>query len=154
MILKKTVLATLLLVFTLFLTGCDNQIQQNNMSLQTDALSTDTIDKVEKLEIVDFHGTRRCYSCQTIEKYVHETLKEYFQEELADGTITFQSVNGELAENNAIVTKYQARGSSLFINAIQDGKETIEEDTMVWRLVGDEQKFKSYFKEKIETLLG
>jgi len=150
---KKTVLVFALLALTFVLTGCGNQTQQNNSNSQVNASSAVEIAKAEKIMVIDFHGTQRCYSCQTIEKYAHETLEEYFQKELADGKITFQSINGELSENQATVIKYQARGSSLFVNAIRDGKDNIEEDTMVWRLVGDEQKFKEYFKEKINNLL-
>jgi len=144
-----------LLMFSLVLTGCGNQTQQNTApSLQANASSVSTLAKADKIDIVDFHGTHRCYSCQTIEQYTKETLEEYFPKELADGKITFQSINGELPENQAMVVKYQARGSSLFINAVRDGKDNIEEDTTVWRLVGDEQKFKAYFKGRIDTLLN
>lgn len=152
---RKTFILPAFLMFLLILTGCGNQIQQGALpSSRVNASSVSTLDRADKIEIVDFHGAHRCYSCQTIEKYAKETVEEFFSQELADGKITFQSVNGELPENQAMVIKYQARGSSLFINAIRDGKDSIEEDTTVWRLVGDEQKFKAYFKGRIDDLLN
>ncbi len=152
---RKIIIISAFVMFSLVLTGCGNQTQQNTATTsQTNASSVSTLSKADKIEIVDFHGTHRCYSCQTIEKYAKETVEEYFQKELADDKITFQSINGESAENQATVVKYQARGSSLFINTIRDGKENIEEDTTVWRLVGDEQKFKAYFKGRIDALLN
>lgn len=151
---KKSASFFALLAVTLVFVGCGNQAKQDDIQPQTTASSAAEIAKAERIEVVDFHGTRRCRSCQTVEKYARETLEEFFQDEMENGTISFQSINGELAENQDLVIKYQAQGSSLFINAIQDGKDNIQEDTMVWRLVGDEQEFKSYFRGKIESLLS
>ena len=53
-----------------------------------------------------------------------------------------------------MVIKYQAGGSSIFVNAIIDGKDNIEEDVNVWRLVSDEQQYKNYFENKLKKLLG
>jgi hypothetical protein len=53
-----------------------------------------------------------------------------------------------------MVIKYQARGSSLFVNAITAGKDNIEEDVTVWRLVSNKNQFISYFENKLNKLLG
>jgi hypothetical protein len=50
--------------------------------------------------------------------------------------------------------KYRAGGSSLFVNAIQDGKDNIQEDTTVWRMVSNETQFTNYFENKLRELLG
>lgn len=151
---KKVFLFSTFMFFSLVLTGCGNQTGQNVNSPKTGAYYEIKAVKADKIEVVDFHGTRRCYSCQIVEQYTRETLEENFKEEMAEGKIIFLSINGELSENQETVIKYQARGSSLFINAITNGKDNISEDTMVWRLVGDEQKFKTYLKEKINKLLN
>lgn len=150
---KKYILVSAFLVFSLLLTGCGNQTQQNSNDSQADSSSTKSEIKADKIEVVDFHGTNRCYSCEILEKYARETLEENFQNELLNGKITFRSINGELPENRDMVIKYQARGSSLFINTITGGKDNIEEEVTVWRLIGDEQKFKTYFKGKLENYL-
>ena len=66
----------------------------------------------------------------------------------------FKDINGDLSENQAIVMRYQARGSSLFVNAIKGEKDDISEDVTVWRLINDESQFVSYFENKLNTLLG
>ena len=68
--------------------------------------------------------------------------------------MSFQSVNVDLPENRELAKKYQAVGSSLFINTIYDGQDHIEEDVRVWRLLNSEAQFKSYLKNKIDTLLN
>lgn len=50
--------------------------------------------------------------------------------------------------------KYQARGSSLFINAVNNEQDNIKEDIKVWYLVTDKYKFVQYFEDKLKTLLG
>lgn len=108
----------------------------------------------DKIEVVHFHGTHQCWSCITVGEYALETIKEKFPEEFASGKIVYKDINGELKENQEIVMKYQARGSSLFINAISDGQDNIEEDIRVWYLVTDKEKFTEYFESKLKTLLG
>jgi hypothetical protein len=108
----------------------------------------------DKIEVVHFHGTQQCWSCITVGEYALKTIKEKFPEEYASGKIVYKDINGELKENQDIVVKYQARGSSLFINAIRGDKDDITEDTTVWRLVNNESQFVSYFENKLNTLLG
>jgi hypothetical protein len=117
----------------------------------TGQLSTMSADKIE---VVHFHATQQCWSCITVGEYALKTIKEKFPEEYKNGKIVYKDVNGELPENMDIVIEYQARGSSLFVNAIKDGKDNIEEDATVWRLVSNENQFISYFQNKLNNLLG
>lgn len=108
----------------------------------------------EKIEVVHFHGTHQCWSCITVGEYALQTIKDKFPEEYQSGKIAFKDINGELPENKEIVIKYQARGSSLFVNAISNNKDGIEEDTTVWRLINNQKEFTDYFENKLKTLLG
>lgn len=108
----------------------------------------------EKIEVVHFHATQRCWACVAVGEYALKTIKERFPEEYENGTIVFKDVNGELFENRELVMKYRAGGSSLYINALVDGNDNIQEDVMVWRLVTNEEKFLDYFETKIKALLG
>lgn len=108
----------------------------------------------DKVEVFLFHATQRCISCITIGKYAGETVSEFFQPELRDGKIEFREINTDLPENKELAQKFQASGSSLFINAISNGKDNIAEDAKVWRLISSEAEFKSYLKDKIDNLLG
>ena len=108
----------------------------------------------DKIEVVRFHGTHQCWSCITIGKYALKTIQDRFAEEYAAGKIVFKDINIELPENQEIVTRYQAKGSSLYVNAIRDGKDDIKDDVTVWRLVNDEIQYASYFEGKLKRLLG
>lgn len=161
---KKTVLMSLaitsLLVVGFFVTK--GQINNTNTPTAaampsnntTNASAPMSVMPADKIEVVHFHATQQCISCITVGKYALQTIKDKFPEEYASGKIIFKEINAELPENQAIVTQYQARGSSLFVNAIRSEKDDISEDTAVWRLVNNEAQYTSYFGGKLAALLG
>ena len=108
----------------------------------------------DKLQVYYFHRTQRCYSCLTIGKYIKETIEDNFADEIKNGSIDFQEINVELPENREVAKKFQASGSALFINAIRNNQDDISQDTNVWRLVANENQFKSYLENKLNSLLG
>ena len=109
--------------------------------------------KVDKVEVFLFHNTQRCVSCINIGKYTKQTIDNNFSEELASGKIIFREINIDLPENYQLAEKFEAAGSSLYINTIRGDKDYIEQDLTVWRLVGDEIKFEKYLKDKIDNIL-
>ena len=160
---KKLLVFFLLIVGALALVGCSQQStrQKSDNNTIPNANSSDSRDlasqsevPADKIEVVHFHATRQCWSCLTVGEYALKTIKEKFPEEYTSGKIIFKDINGELKENQEIVTKYQARGSSLFINAIRGKEDNIAEDTTVWRLVTNETQFTKYFEDKLKALLG
>ena len=132
-----------------------NNGQQSDIN-SVDKLASENSDAIhaEKIEVVHFHGTRQCWSCVTVGEYALKTIQDKFPEEYKNGTIVFMDINIELPENEDIVVKYQASGSSFFVNIIIDGHDNIEEDTTVWQLVGDESKYINYFENKLKNLLS
>ena len=150
----------LLLIFiiglAIILTGCSNSNAQvnNTNSNSQDLPMSKASQAAEKIEVVHFHATQQCWSCKTVGEFALKTIKDKFPEDYKNGTIVFKDINGELPENRDLVIKYQASGSSLFINAITSGQDKIEEDVTVWRLINNESQFVNYFENKIKTLLG
>jgi len=124
----------------------NNQIAENQIKEEGQS--------AEKIQVFVFHATQRCYSCITIGKFAGETVNEYFQSELRDGKMEFREINIDLPENKELARKFQAGGSSLYVNAIIDGQDNIAEDVAVWRLVNNEIQFKNYLKNKLNNLFG
>jgi len=89
------------------------------------------VKKADRIEVINFHATQRCVSCTTLGKLSEKTITERFVNEVASGKIIFKSVNVELRENTEIVNLYQASGSSLYINAVKDGKNNIVQNVKV-----------------------
>jgi hypothetical protein len=107
----------------------------------------------DSVEVVYFHRTRRCYACQYAEDVTRSALETHFGDELGSGRLTFQSVDVQNAENAAIIGKYGAYSSSLFVNAIRDGSDHIEHVTAIWHLIGNDEAFVSTVRNTIERSL-
>jgi hypothetical protein len=109
----------------------------------------------DKVEVIYFHRENRCSGCMYAEDTTRYTLETYFADELASGKITFASFSVEAEENAAIIEKYNAYASSLFINTIIDGIDNIEEVTAeIWAVLFDDEAFIEVVRSKIEQSLS
>jgi len=108
----------------------------------------------ERVDVVYFHRTQQCYSCRYAEEGTNYTVKTYFADELASGKLTFQSLDVQDSQNAAIVQKYGAYGSQLFINIVRDGTDHIEQVTDIWLVIGKDEAFVEIVKDKIEKSLN
>lgn len=109
---------------------------------------------VQKVEIIHFHPTQQCLSCMVLGSYAEETVNTFFPNELSTGKLTFQHINGELANNSALVKKYGATGSSIWIGVYDSNGFHAEENTDVWFKIANRTEFMEYFKGVIEDKLN
>ena len=101
-----------------------------------------------------FHGTFRCATRQTIEKYSKEAIDHYFANELKNGKLEFKSLNVEEAENRHYIQDYQLFSKALVISLIKNGKEKSWKNLVdVWTHVRDKDKFFQYVKDEVEKFL-
>lgn len=105
------------------------------------------------LEIVYFHRTQRCWSCAYAEDATRYTIETYFADEVASGKLVFMSIDIKDEESAAIVDKYGAYTSSLFMNKVVNGVENIEQITAIWSVVGNDPAFVDKVKREIEERL-
>ncbi len=105
------------------------------------------------LEVVYFHRTNRCYGCIYAEDGIRYTIETYFADEVARGELVFMSIDLQDGNNAAIVNKYGAYTSQLFMNKVVDGKEQIEHVTSIWAYLGNDQAFANAVKAEIEERL-
>lgn len=157
---KKTKIIFFILIFaSVILTACSKENEKKvyyfdeEGNMITEKPKEEKI-SADKLEVYYFHRTARCYSCNTAGEYVSKTILEFFSDQVKNGVIDYREINVDLPENKEIARKFQATGSSLFINKIIDSKDNIEQDANIWRLLNNETKFKDYLKNKINSHLG
>lgn len=80
--------------------------------------------KTGVVEVIYFHGARRCATCMAIEEKTQEVIDSIFAEELKHGTLSFRSVN--LSEEEALAEKYKVTWSALIlVDYDKGGDETI-----------------------------
>ncbi len=85
--------------------------------------------KTDRIEVLDFYGKHRCKSCVDIERNTKTTLNQHFSEELKNKKIIFKLIQWDNPENDALVNKFEAAGTSLIIYRIKNGKEYINDIT-------------------------
>lgn len=152
-----------ILFFILVLSGCSNSAnsekqlvadQQKQAIAKLGLLTSIIAPAPEKVEIFLFHRTVRCSTCIAIGKLTDKTIQKKFSGEVKSGRIIFKEINIDLPENKELSEKFQASGSSLYINAIRNGQDNIEQDTKVWRLTGDETAFINYLESRLNMIMS
>ena len=116
--------------------------------------SDTSLGPADRVDVVYFHRTQRCYVCYYAEEKTRYTLETYFADEMASGRVVFKVLNVQDKENAAIVNKYGAYTLSLFINTIRGGTDHIEKVTDIWYLIGDDEAFVEVVRDKIEKSLN
>ena len=107
----------------------------------------------ERVDVVYFHRTNRCHSCTYAEEQTVYTLETYFKEELNNGKLTFTSVDVQDESNIAVIEKYGAYTSQLFINTVMSDTEHIEHVAEIWQLIGNDDAFTLLIQNKITNAL-
>ena len=141
----KTIKFFTVLAIGLMFTSCNGQNKNKNNSLDQ---------SISKIEVLDFHSTHRCMTCNAIEANTKYTLNTYFSKELKEDKITFQVINVDQKENEKIAEKFEASGTSLILNVIKNGKETqINLTDFAFMNGNDQEAFSKELKAKIDTEL-
>jgi len=141
----KTLKFITVLAIGLLLTACNGQNKSKDQILDQ---------SVSKIEVLDFHSTHRCMTCNAIEANTKYTLNTYFAKELKEDKITFQVINVDEKKNEKIAEKFEASGTSLILNVIKNGKETqINLTDFAFMNGNDQETFSKELKAKIDTEL-
>src|SRR4030043_1100587 len=100
-------------------------LKESETKQQNPVTSSKTAVKAGNAKVIAyyFHGTFRCSTCRTIEKYSKEAIEYYFANELKNGTLEFKSLNVEDAENRHYVQDYQLFSRSLVFSLVKQDKE-------------------------------
>jgi glutaredoxin len=107
-----------------------------------------------RIEVLNFHSTHRCVKCKAIEKNTKETLNTAFANELKEGIISWQVVNVDKKENYEIAEKFEATGTSMFLNVVINGKEErIDITRFAFSNAKNPSQFATILKSKIEDQL-
>lgn len=144
---------TLFIVATiLFAAGCNSNKQESKSktscsSSETKSCcsnkSTTTNIDASKVSVVYFHATRRCATCEAVEKITKATLAKYF-----DNSVPFHSVNRE--EEKDIAQKYGVEWQTLLIMKGDQVKNITNEAFLNART--KPEKLEALIKSTIESM--
>ena len=101
-----------------------------------------------------FHGSFRCPTCTTMERYSREAIETNFKHELVAGKLEFKAINVEDRGNEHYVNDYQLYTKSLILSLVKDGKEIKSKNLdKIWQYARNKQKFIDYVTEEINVFL-
>ena len=101
-------------------------------------------------EVFYFHFSRRCATCEAVEKVTEETLKKYYPEQVKNETIVFVSVDLDDEGNTALAEQLKVTGQTLLFVKGTNKKDLTNKAFMYARENPD--KLEAAIKETINTL--
>lgn len=99
-----------LLVFMVLITG----LFAGNVFLISSGSSA-AVAPGKKVEVFYFHFTRRCTTCNNVEKVSKEAVETLYAAQVKTGEITFKSINLDEKAGEAIGAKYKIEGQTLIV---------------------------------------
>ena len=105
----------------------------------------------KKVEVYYFHFTRRCMTCNNVEKVSKEAVEKQYAEKVKTGEITFKSINLEEKEGEVIGTKLKVEGQALLIVS-GDKRVDLTEKGFLYANNSPE-KLKAEIKKAIDEML-
>ena len=85
--------------------------------VMTSAMFAGTPVSTTKIEVYYFHFTRRCMTCQNVEKVSKNAVETLYPEKVKGGLVSFQSINLDEKAGEAIGAKYKIEGQTLIVIA-------------------------------------
>lgn len=111
----------------------------------TSGISTD------KVEVIYFHLTRRCVTCQAVENVAMDAVNELYPAEVEKGTVVFRSLNIEDKSSEADAKRVNATGQCLLIVSGDTRIDLTSEGFMNAR--SNPEKLKEEIKKAVDPLL-
>ena len=159
------ILLGVMLIMVLIMPGCINSptdkpnIDNTSVGWHTNYTANSSLPGKQNstagnyVEVIHFHATSQCYSCEMVGSLAEKTVNIYFKDELNSGMLVFAHVNFDLPKNKDLVEKYGVTGSSLWIGTYINGTFHKEQNTNVWYKINNEQDYLNYLNEVLEKRL-
>jgi thiol-disulfide isomerase/thioredoxin len=106
---KKTIVwAVSIFVLFLMISSC----KSGGTSTETTSDSSTVVTEKGSVQVMYFHGERRCPTCVAVGEVAKESVAEYFA---ANAKVSFLDINIEEESNKTLAEKYEVSGSGLFV---------------------------------------
>jgi hypothetical protein len=126
-------------------------IKQNEIN-DSSNLQSQTHEK--QLIVYAFHGTRQCTTCKNMKSNTKATLEQYYSDQLKSGEIQFYIIDVDDPKNEKLAEKFQATGTALMINRINNKKDNIADwSDFAFDKANDKNQFIPELKQRIDEVL-
>ncbi len=109
------------------------------------------VSKVDKVEVYYFHFTRRCMTCNAVEKESKIALEALYPEQMEAGTLSFVGVNLDEDGSKALAEKCKASGQGLIVIS---GDQRIDLTSQGFMNARNPEKLQQEIKKALDPLLA
>jgi len=141
---KKIISLFVLLTFSTGIFACSGSSSESPNG-------TSSLAPGKKVEVFYFHFTRRCMTCNNVEKVSKEAVETQYATQVKANEITFKSVNLDEKEGEAIGAKYKIEGQTLII--ISGDKRVDLTDKGFMYANDSPEKLKAEIKKAVDGLM-
>jgi hypothetical protein len=107
----------------------------------------------DRVDVVFFYVSETCRCQEVVGESTYATVFFNFSEELANGKLTFQSLDLDDKDNAAIAYKYSATTMSLFLNIVRADTERIIPVPEILLVKDDEEALDKLVNSRIQQSL-
>lgn len=105
----------------------------------------------EKVEVLYFHLTRRCVTCQAVETVASDAVHELYADEMKEGKVVFRSLNIEDKATEEDAVRAKATGQCLLVISGDTRIDLTSEGFMYAR--NKPEKLREEIKKAVDPLL-
>lgn len=106
------------------------------------------------VRVLYFHRVPGCSTCQTMSKYVYETLSKTYFEKVKNRQIVLRYFNFEDPKNAKLVKTFKIASPTLVLIQGRNGKDVkAKYADKIWSLAGDKMAFMKYVGKEIDGYL-
>lgn len=131
-------------IYTVSAQCCDSKLLADAST--TTIASSDSQQSNTDVKAYYFHATRRCATCEAVEKVTKETIGEDYK-----GKVAFESINREENKDNALVQKYKISGQTLLL--VKGDKKVDMTSAAFMYARTNPEKFEEKLKSAIDAML-
>jgi len=102
-----------------------------------------------------FYMNPRCDTCRKIEATTEESVKEYFNDELAEKRLVWRTVSVDEPENKHFMKDFKLITKAVVVTELTGGKQTRWKDLdKIWEMIRDKETYKVYVRDEVRSFMS
>ena len=121
---------------------------------QSEGTAADTL-PADGVVVYYFHGTKRCGTCNKMERLTAEVVNDRFGERRRDGSVAFRAVNLETDATRHFITDFELASKAVVMVERGGGKDLAwRRLDAIWEKIADDAAYSDYIAENLTACLA
>ena len=120
---------------------------------QSEGTAIDTL-PADGVVVYYFHGTKRCGTCNKMERLTAEVVSDRFSERRRDGSVAFRTVNLETDATRHFIADFELASKAVVMVERSGGKDLAwRRLDAIWEKIADDGAYSDYIAENLTACL-